>query len=530
MEYVIKKYGNNNCSQVSTLNIRHAKSSIRDSARALGYPTKIGDSIANAIKTTSYDDDGEKLMNPDIIASLDAFPEFAKKIDDYEDVINLAIDLENIPFATGLHAAGVIISPKDLTGIVPLIKSNKREMLATSLALDDAERLLVKFDYLGLSSLQTISVTEKIIGKKFDYTDSSLYEDKKVWEMIGAGNTVGVFQISSKTYRNRLPRIKPKNMNDLANCLALIRGSCIQEGTDETYMRILEGKENVKKVHPIFDEITKDTLGIIVYQEQVMNLAVGYGMTLSQGYDIVKKGAKKDKGALQKYRNEFVSCAIKKGVSNKLANQMFDLIEASSAYSFNRSHAVSYGMITYAEAYLKANYPLEYMSSFMTYLYTKNNTAPAEFNEAIKECIRLGIKFLKPDINKSSREFTVENGMMRIGLCAVKGIGEKALNSVFESRPFSSMEDIFERIDKRTFSKTAFSVAIFSGMLDEIESGTRKSMYEKYMTLRKEKKMPEEIKVNGKFMSLDAPRKNIEKNILSGNYKIEKDKKKEEAA
>lgn len=530
MEYVIKKYGNNNCSQVSTLNIRHAKSSIRDSARALGYPTKIGDSIANAIKTTSYDDDGEKLMNPDIIASLDAFPEFAEKIDDYEDIINLAIDLENIPFATGLHAAGVIISPKDLTGIVPLIKSNKREMLATSLALDDAERLLVKFDYLGLSSLQTISATEKIIGKKFDYTDSSLYEDKKVWEMIGAGNTVGVFQISSKTYRNRLPRIKPKNMNDLANCLALIRGSCIQEGTDETYMRILEGKENVKKVHPIFDEITKDTLGIIVYQEQVMNLAVGYGMTLSQGYDIVKKGAKKDKGALQKYRNEFVSCAIKKGVSNKLANQMFDLIEASSAYSFNRSHAVSYGMITYAEAYLKANYPLEYMSSFMTYLYTKNNTAPAEFNEAIKECIRLGIKFLKPDINKSSREFTVENGMMRIGLCAVKGIGEKALNSVFESRPFSSMEDIFERIDKRTFSKTAFSVAIFSGMLDEIESGTRKSMYEKYMTLRKEKKMPEEIKVNGKFMSLDAPRKNIEKNILSGNYKIEKDKKKEEAA
>ena len=290
MEYVIKKYGNNNCSQVSTLNIRHAKSSIRDSARALGYPTKIGDSIANAIKTTSYDDDGEKLMNPDIIASLDAFPEFAKKIDDYEDVINLAIDLENIPFATGLHAAGVIISPKDLTGIVPLIKSNKREMLATSLALDDAERLLVKFDYLGLSSLQTISVTEKIIGKKFDYTDSSLYEDKKVWEMIGAGNTVGVFQISSKTYRNRLPRIKPKNMNDLANCLALIRGSCIQEGTDETYMRILEGKENVKKVHPIFDEITKDTLGIIVYQEQVMNLAVGYGMTLSHSKKRSKKG------------------------------------------------------------------------------------------------------------------------------------------------------------------------------------------------------------------------------------------------
>ncbi len=507
-DYTVKKYGYDHCALVSTFHIRKAKGAIRDAARVLGYKPAIGDEIAKLIPTVVYNDEGDKTTDLDIKTSIESSPQLAKFAKEYSDIIDLAQKIEGLPSSVGIHAAGILVSPDPLTDKLPLIRPNKEGILATSLDLHDAENILVKFDYLALSYLGLIAETEKQIGFKFDYEDTNLLQDNKVWDMIGSKHTTGIFQIASSTYKARMYRLKPRSIRELAACLALVRGPCISTKLDERYMQILEGKEEVEYLCPEYNEPTKDTFGIPIYQEQVMKIFVNFGFSLSEGYKFIKDAAKKRTEKVKEKREQFMINAAQKNINSLIASKIFDVLEKSSQYSFNQSHAVSYALLTYHSAYLKVHYPLQYMASLLTYIFTRQDKE--SFSDVVAECRYLDIQFLPADINKSDWCFKAENGKIRIGICALKGLGEKAFKHIESLRPFTSLDDLISRVEARQFNKNAINTAILSGMLDTFigENSQYQSRLDMLMSRYKDIGLPEELKIAGITLSTKLLTKN----------------------
>lgn len=333
LRHLLDTYGQNNCAQISAVHVRKAKAAIKDAARILNLPVDLANDITKLIPTVVYDDDGNKETDLDIQTSISTVKGLQTYQTGYPELFELAKGLEGLPSAMSTHAAGVVISPDPLQPILPLIKAKEKEdILVTSLSLEDTEKQLVKFDILALNTLDILSKTEQETGIRFDYEHDN-YDDPKVWEVINSKYTAGIFQISSPTYKQRMWRLRPQNIKELANCLALVRGPCISSKTDEEYMLIREGKQRVKKIHPIYDRVTAATNGILIYQEQIMNLAVGFGMDISTGYRIVKASARKKADELSAYRNQFIELATLRNCSLKTAEKIFDLIEKSSQYS-----------------------------------------------------------------------------------------------------------------------------------------------------------------------------------------------------
>ena len=492
-EYVKEKYGADCCALVSTIAYRKAKGAVHDAARLLGLPAKTGNEIAKLIPSVYYGEDNEKTVDMSI-------SEAREKIDELKNVnqkvLNIAEKLEGLPVSSGIHAAGIIISPHSLLDRIPLIKSNKEGILATALNLSDAEKSYVKFDFLSLANLDVIAQTEKDCGIKIDYRNMD-YSDEKVWNLIGSENTTGLFQVSSYTYKKRMPRLKPKSLLELATCLALVRGPSIAAKTDEKYMRILEKKDKVESIHEIYDDIMKDTLGVLVFQEQTMKLAVGYGLSLSDGYAIVKACAKKKVELVHSYREKFIESTLKKGCSEGAANSIFDLIEASSLYSFNLSHALSYAMITYATAWLKVYHTKEFMKNVLSNVYERDKED--EYSSIIKDCASTGIEFLPPDIRYSKKSFILEDGKIRIGLVA-KGIGNKAID-ILVGAEIKSWKDFLFIVENngRVLNKKVVTSLIFAGYLDCFEDN-RIELYQKYLDWRKEKDpISDTIKISSKI-------------------------------
>lgn len=473
----------NHCARVGTTGIRKAKSAIKDAARCLGYTPKEGQELADLIPSICYDDEGEKQTDLSIDESIKAVPKFANAAREHEDLIALAKGLEDLPRSSGLHAAGIIISPDDLTMTMPLVQSGLDNVLATSLSLDDAEKTALKFDFLGLNTLSIIQATEKDAKWHYDYRDDSLLNDKKVWNLIGSANTTGLFQISSRLYKTRMGRLHPKTISELAACLALVRGPCIDSGADEVYMDILNRKRRVELIHPLYDEITSSTNGILIYQEQIMKLCVAFGYSIEDGYATMKLAQKKKMDKLKELRPDFIQHAADKNCNEATANRIFDMIVNAGLYSFNLSHAVCYAYITYVTAYLKVHYPLEFMTNLLTNAYTQGNSNKANIRAVVKDCQRMKLKFLPPDINKSKWEFTEEDGKIRIGLCAIKGFGEKAYLAEKDFE-FNSLKDLLENeeVDHRAFNKKVVLVSIFSGMWDSYlkKKEKRYTLYENY--------------------------------------------------
>lgn len=516
--YALTTYGKENCALVSTLHYRKAKGAIRDAARVLGYSVATGDKLAKLIPDDIYTSD-DKIADVAIKDALINNMNFKKEALKHPDIIKLAQQLEGLPSSASIHPAGVIISPRKLTDTVPLVRSNVDAMPATSLTLNDAEKLLVKFDFLSLATLNIIKKTESDINWTFNYQDDALLADEKTWNLISSENTIGLFQISSSTYKKRMPRLKPKTIEELAACLALVRGPCISAGTDETYMQIKEGKQVIKSIHPIYDEITKDTLGILVYQEQIMKICAAFGMKLSEAHYLVKAAAKKKADKIEAYRAQFIQLAKQHDCSKTTAIYIFNLIENSAKYSFNKSHAVSYALLCYASAYLKAHYPLQYMKNLLTNTYIRQEKE--RYSAIRKECTRLNIKFLPADINSSDYDFTIESDKIRIGLCAVKGIGEKAIERVMETRPFASIHQLIEELPNRAFNQKAMNVAIFAGLFDDLiedEGITRYSLYKQYSEF-KNKEVTQELSVSKDFkIKTNDTKKSLEKTIFGVNF------------
>ena len=468
IDYVTEKYGKDKVAQIITFGTMAARAAVRDVGRALGIPYARVDTIAKMIPWEP---------NITIKKALKMEKRLSEEMEndkEVKDLIENAIALEGLSRHASTHAAGIVLSEKPLTNYVSLQKTADGE-ICTQYAMAELEELgLLKMDFLGLRTLTVISNTLKIIqhtqGKKIDINNIPT-TDKGVYKMLSAGKSIGVFQLESDGMRDLVKRLKPENIDDITALLALYRPGPLGSGMIEDFINRKKGEIEIKYPHPSLEPILKETYGVIVYQEQVMKVASELaGFSLGQA-DILRKAmGKKQKKVMEKQRELFIKGAQKNKIKKNVAVEVFDLIAYFAGYGFNKSHSVSYAFISYQTAYLKKNFPVEYMASLLTSIMGNNDKIPLY----IRECQNMGIQILPPDINQSLINFTVVgNKSIRFGMAAVKNVGEKAFKSIIEERKknniYESLFDFCQRVDLRVVNKRVIESLIRCGSFDSLE-------------------------------------------------------------
>ena len=518
-EYIISKYGKDHCCYVSTFNMRKARNAVKTACRLLKISPAEANEISTSIPTVYYDEAGEKVTNVSVEKAYETFADFHIRCDDNPGLFELSKKLEGYPSSMGVHPAGIIISPVRITDRYPLIKVKDTEtkeyksIMATSLDLKDVEKLSgVKFDLLSLSSLDVIHKTMEMTGTNFDFNDDAIYNEEKVWQLISSEYNAGLFQISSDTYKNRMPELHPKTIQELAACLALVRGPCISSGMDKTYIDIINDRREEEKIHDIYWKATSDTHGVLIYQEQILKICINIGFDAETAYDILKAVSKKKIDKIKSYEKLFYELGSKKNIEEKTLDTIWQRIKDSGLYAFNVSHAVSYALVCYQSAWLKYHYPLEYMCN----LLTKEADNSLKINNIIRECKAFGAVFLPPDINKSSWEFTIEDGKIRIGFCAVKGIGESVYEKIREAGKIKNFTDFLERVAGRVVNKKAVLILISIGAFNELEENTNGDLAKKYMlNIRKEKDWDGKINIGSRvFIKNNSIKSDVYRTVL----------------
>jgi len=468
IDYVTKKYGSDNVAQIITFGSMQAKAAVRDVGRAMGmsYPDvdRIAKLIPNEIGIT-------------IEQALNAEPQLREAVEfdrTAKQLLSTAQVLEGLNRHASIHAAGVVISDKPLTEYVPLFKSSDGQV-TTAYDMDGISKIgLLKMDFLGLRTLTVITEAVKLIkqhqGIDIDI-DTLPLDDKKAYEMLARGNAMGIFQLESGGMRDLLKKMKASEFEDLISINALYRPGPMGSGMLDDFIKRKRGEQKITYPHPKLEGVLKPTYGIILYQEQVMQIAsVIAGFNMTQADDLRKAMGKKIPAEMQKMRSFFIEgCAKTSQLPEAGANQLFDLIDFFAGYGFNRSHSAAYSLISYRTAYLKANYPVEFMTALLT--SEKDNTDKVV--EYVKECGALGISILPPDVNHSMAQFTVEQkDAIRYGLLAVKNIGAGAIESMVNARteggPFTSVFDFCRRIDLRLNNRKVLESLIKSGAFDAL--------------------------------------------------------------
>lgn len=488
-KYTIDTYGIEKCAAVSTFGIRKARSAIRDVGRLYEIDLKEIDTIAKLIPQVYYIEGTEdKKTDLSIKESLEYIPELKEWQKKYPDLFDMAMKLENLPSHMSIHAAGTLIADTDIIDVAPMIRQVDKELNATSLDLHAAEsQKLVKYDYLGLNTLNIISECEKLTGDIFDIEFDN-YDDEEVWKLISSRNTTGLFQIGSNTYKSRMYKLKPNSIEELANCLALVRGPCISSKLDQKYINVLNGKEDIELIHPMYDSVVKNTCGIMIYQEQLMAVCSNMGLPLHEGYDLMKASAKKKFDKIKTYEEKLHSL-VRGSMDDETFNYIFKLILDSGKYSFNKSHAIAYATICYITAYYKVHHIKEFIAATLTCNYNnksgKTEEKKRKLYELYLDAVSNGVKFLPLDLKKSKWNFTVEGDKIRIGFCALAGFSKAALDEIYDKMPEASDEplvkQIHDNVEKRICSKKAMIPLILSGAIgDPVEN------YEYYCELRKE--------------------------------------------
>ncbi|MCD6422126.1 DNA polymerase III subunit alpha [bacterium] len=465
IQYVRQKYGEDKVAQIATFGKMESRQVVRDVARVLGLSYAEGDRIAKAIPF------GTKLKD-----ALEISPELRKMYEEEENVrrvIELAKRLEGVVRQTGIHAAGVVIAPEPLPNFTPLQRAPKGELaITTQYSMYDLEKLgLVKMDFLGLSNLtiiqQTLRVVRKTRRKEIDVSKIPL-DDKKTYQLISEGKTVGVFQLSSEGMRRYLKQLRPSKFEDLIAIVALYR-----PGPMEYIPQYIAGKHGaeVKYLHPKLEPILKETYGIAVYQEQILEIARQLAGFSYGEADILRRAVgKKIKELLLEQKKKLFAGMLKNGIDKKTAEKIWEFIQPFARYGFNKSHAAGYAMIAYITAYLNANFPSEFMSA----LLTADQEDLDKVARDIAECERMGVKVLPPDVNESFVEFGVvkETGDIRFALSAIKNIGEVPAEAIVEERkkngPYQSLEDFLKRLAP-ILNKKILESLIKSGALDRFE-------------------------------------------------------------
>ncbi len=466
IEYVTRRYGRENVSQIITFGTMKAKAVVRDVGRAMDMPYADVDRIAKQIPP-ALDMTLEKALveNPTLRQMQEQDPRV-------KDLLAMGKRLEGMSRNAGVHAAGVVIAPGPITDYAPLFKSNRDE-ITTQWAMKEVERVgLLKMDFLGLSTLTLIrdALTEikRTEGIDLDI-DAVPLDDPATYQLFIDGQTYGIFQFESSGMREILRKAKPQRLDDLIAMNALYRPGPLKSGMVDDFIARKAGRSEVRYELPQLKPILADTYGVIAYQEQVMRIAsVLAGFSLGQSDVLRKAMGKKDPKVMAKQREAFITGARANGINETKATKIFDLMEYFAGYGFNKSHSTAYAYLAYQTAYLKANYPRHFAAALLT-IEAANTDKLALY---ISECRERGIPVLPPDINESHLHFTVVPEGVRFGLTAIKGLGEGAIRSILDVRTelgsITSLHQLCEALDLRLVNKRVLEALVKSGACDTL--------------------------------------------------------------
>lgn len=476
IDYVKQKYGEPNVCQISAIGSLKAKGAIRGVARVLDIPYAEADKIAKLVP----DDLGITLtkvleQEPKLKEMLEKGTEIEKKL------IKTALSLEGMNNNLSTHAAGVIIMDSPISDIMPTCTPTKGDGIQSQFTMKYAEAQgAVKFDFLGLRNLSIIDKTVSLINKKRepdDQLDISLIpmNDANAFQLLCRGDTTGVFQLESEGMKTLIRKLKPDCFEDIIALVALYRPGPLGSGMVDDYVERKHGRQKTTYPHPLMEGVLEETYGVMVYQEQVMRTVQVLADFTLGGADILRRAiGKKIPEVLQEQRQAFVDGCRKNDIDADLANAIFDLIDKFAGYGFNKSHSAAYALISYQTAWLKANYPVDFMAALLTIERNK----PESVVKLISECQEMNIQVLPPDINDSDLIFTAHDGKIRFGLNAIKNVGAAALESILHERSkcsrFENLMDVFRRIDTSKVNSRVLEALTKSGVFDSIETNRRK--------------------------------------------------------
>ena len=463
IRYVQEKYGRDQVAQIITFGTLQARAVLRDVGRVLQMPYGQVDRLCKMVP-----------QNPaapvSLAKAIDDEPRFAEEMARepiVETLLDIAGRLEGLYRHASTHAAGIVIGDRPLSELVPMYRDPRSDMPVTQYNMKWVEQAgLVKFDFLGLKTLTVLETAVRLVRRREIEVDLATIplDDKSTYEMLSRGEVVGVFQVESAGMRKALLGMKPDRIEDIIALVALYRPGPMEN--IPTYNARKNGEEEMASIHPKIDHLVKETQGVIVYQEQVMQIAQELaGYSLGEADLLRRAMGKKIRSEMDKQRTRFVDGAVERGVGKPQANMIFDLLAKFADYGFNKSHAAAYAIVSYQTAYMKARFPVEFLAASMT-LDMSNTDKLADFRQ---DALRLGIDVVSPSVATSFRDFEVGENRIFYSLAAIKGVGDAAVEHIVEKRqsgPFESLEDFCRRIDPRIVGKRVFESLIAAGAMD----------------------------------------------------------------
>jgi DNA polymerase-3 subunit alpha len=463
IDYTIRKYGKEKAAQIITFGTMKAKMAIKDVGRVLNVPIAKVNEIAKAVP-----DDLTITLKKALEIDLD-FKELYENDDDAKQIIDYAIQVEGSVRNTGVHAAGIIISGEPLIEKIPVCTSKDSDLLLTQFSMKPVEAVgMLKIDFLGLKTLTSIQKTVDAINlqskEPIDWINLNL-EDQKTFELLNQGKTSGVFQLESSGMQELAKQLHIDKFEEIIAVGALYRPGPME--MIPSFINRKHGKEEIENDHPLMKDILKETYGIIVYQEQVMQIAsVLAGYSLGEGDVLRRAMGKKDKAEMARQGEKFRQGAANLGIDPAKAMAIFEKVEKFASYGFNKSHAAAYGFLSYVTAYLKANYPKEWMAALMSC----DMVDITKVSKHIRECDALEIAILSPDVNESKGEFLATFSGIRFALCAIKGVGDGVVEAILEERKrngfFLHLADFIKRVDAKKVGKKTIQNLIDAGCFD----------------------------------------------------------------
>lgn len=493
IEYARSKYGNDKVAHICTFNRTGARQSLRDAARALGYEFSGGDKIA-------------KLVPPPVLGvskSLSECMEVQEFVSEYKansdskKIVDTALGLEGLVRQTGIHAAGIVISKDELIEYLPIMKKGADNPVVTQWDMGRVEQCgLLKIDFLGLRNLGVIDSCIKLVleNKNIEIdVDKIPLDDELTFLELQKGNAIGVFQLESPGMRQLMVQLQPQNIEDIMALISLYRPGPMGSGMDKLYIDRKHGRSKIQYDHPKLEKVLGPSLGIMLYQEDVLGVARELaGFSSAEADDLRKVIGKKLMDKIALFRNKFVKgCVEHSGLAEDKANKIYSDIEYFGGYGFNRAHAASYAMISYVTAYLKVNFTSEYMAALMSSVLGNKEKQPLY----LSDCRKLGIRVLPPSINRSGKDFNVlDNHNIIFGLSAINGIGDSIAEAIINCRdlnnPYKNIYDFFRRCDSSILKKSTLEHLATSGALDEliqVADGIEIQRREELSLLEKEK-------------------------------------------
>ncbi|MBR6901515.1 MAG: DNA polymerase III subunit alpha, partial [Synergistaceae bacterium] len=477
LRYISQKYGSDHVAQIITFGRMKGRQSVKDVGRALGVNYSVMDKTAKLIPATAKS----------LKEALETTPDFKAQYENdlsVHGIVDTAMNIEGLARHTSQHAAGVVITPKPITDVVPVKRISTDQsiegvsQIVTQFTMEPVEKLgLVKMDFLGLSTLSIIQeALENIKNNGKEVPDLNKVNDDMndpaTFKILQEADTMGVFQLESDGIRAMLRKLKIDRFEDLVAALAMYRPGPLDSGMVDTYIECKHGRKEVTYPHPLLEKVLKETYGVILYQEQVMQCAsVLAGYTLGEA-DILRKAmGKKKVDVMQEQKVKFLAGAEKNKIDSKTAADIFDNIEKFAGYGFNKSHSAAYALISYDTAWLKANYKTEFLAS---YLSSQMKAKKEVLGRYVLEVRRSGIKVLPPDINTSMESFTAVGEVIRFGLGAVSRVGHNTIEMIVNERKengrFKSLWDFIQRVDMSVINKSVFENLIKAGAFDELHN------------------------------------------------------------